>query len=480
MSNISEKNSGPKAKKQGRIEPRILKGFRDELPDEALQRSELFDKIRNIFQLSGFDPIDTPSLEYSEILLGSGSEETDKQLFRFQDQGGRDIALRFDLTVPLARFVSQHANDLTFPFRRHHIAQVWRAEKPQKGRFREFYQCDFDIIGSESAASDIEILMTAHRILKSIGAAYTIRFNHRALLNGILENYCVQNKAVEALRAIDKLEKQGSDAVKKELVLTSNMTEENASLLVETVNNLQNIESPQKILEILANLDINKSESSEENSFSSGLKRISEIISAFENSGIDPTTYKLDLSIARGLEYYTGLVFETKLVDMPEIGSVCSGGRYDNLASMFSSRKLPGVGGSVGIDRLLVALREIDTRTISSQTQVLVTMMDQYLLDRYVAISSLLRDAGIRTELYTDFSKLGAQFKYADKKNIPLVLVMGSKEIESGSIVIKDLKISGKNISENKPVNESQYTCSIDLLIPTIKKLLNGERPDNN
>lgn len=445
--------------KKDKIEARILKGFRDELPRDAQERDHLFRSITRIFELSGFSPIDTPALEYTEILLGKGSDETDKQLFRFQDQGGRDVALRFDLTVPLARYVSMHQNELIFPFKRYHIAPVWRAEKPQKGRYREFYQCDFDIIGSKARTSDLEILLVVHRFFSSISMPYKVRINHRGLLNGILLSFGVEGHLTEALRAIDKLEKLGREVVIKDLIEGAHISSKNAESLTQFIFELKEKSDPGVILELI------KQKCTNNELLESSTLRVESIFQGLQYSGVPSDASQLDISIARGLDYYTGLVFETQLIEMPSLGSVCSGGRYDNLTSLFTNKELPGVGGSVGIDRLLVALREKGYAIgADTHTKVLVSILDERYFSTCLSITQQLRDHGIATELYPEAGKLGAQLKFADKKRIPLVIILGEDEYEKKEVQIKDLRTI-----EGSP---GQHTCSIDTISETIKNLL--------
>ncbi len=445
-----------------KIEARILKGFRDELPADAEARNTLFANVTEIFELSGFSPIDTPALEYSEILLGKGSDETDKQLFRFQDQGGRDVSLRFDLTVPLARYVSMHQNELIFPFKRYHIAPVWRAEKPQKGRYREFYQCDFDIIGSKAVTADLEVLLVVHRFFSSLAIPYRVRINNRKLLNGMLEGFGIKDNYTPALRAIDKLEKMGKDVVIKELSSEASLGEADASKLTDFISDLMqesNIETCVKIL---------KDKCPQNELLKEGIAQIEGLFSGLSEAGIKKESSVLDISIARGLDYYTGLVFETQLTEVPGIGSVCSGGRYDNLASLFTKKEFPGVGGSVGIDRLLAALRELKTdstpATLPSKVKALVSTLDERYLGTCIKITEELRDAGIPSELYPDSAKLGAQIKYADKKGVPLILIIGEDEFSRKEVLIKDLRSTAGT--------QNQKHCPMSSIVREVKHLL--------
>lgn len=437
-----------------RIEPKVLKGFRDYLPNEASIRRILFSKLSNLYELHGFSPIETPALEYSEILLGKGSDETDKQMFRFRDQGDRDVSLRFDLTVPLARFVAEHQNDLTFPFKRYHIGTVWRAEKPQRGRYREFTQCDFDIIGSNSSLADSEVLHIVASFFSSLNLNFTIRINHRGLLTAILETFNISTKKTEALRAIDKLDKIGKDGVIAELLRETNIDKVEANELLDLLSTVSNNTSLNESTQIL------KDNLGESELLSNSLKNLEDVFNSLKSAGYSEENFKLDITIARGLEYYTGIVFETNLNDVSGLGSVCSGGRYDDLASLYTSRKLPGVGGSVGIDRLLVGLEELQYFNVSKETRsgCLVANLDSR--SETFKILSLLRKEGIKSELCPDDLKLGQQIKYADKKYLRFIIVKGEDERKEGKIQIKDLSLTENN----------QTTISESDLISFIKK----------
>jgi histidyl-tRNA synthetase len=329
----------------GYIEPRILKGFRDFLPPAEIARRGLEEKIEASFRSFGFVPIDTPALEYAEILLGKGGGETEKQIYRFKDNGGRDVALRFDLTVPFARFIALHQGELTLPFKRYHIAKVWRGENTQRGRYREFTQCDFDILGSDSAAADFEILLMMRNALRAIGAEeLTIRINHRGLFNRFLSRLGIGEKSADILRTVDKLSKIGREETLA--LLGGFVGGERAGELLEFIGIRGTFE------EVLASMTAAAGGPSEE----------SERLSLIRRYMIDTGTgasFELDPSITRGLDYYTGIVYESFLTGMPEIGSVCSGGRYDNLAGLYSKTALSGVGSSIGLDRLLAALEAL-------------------------------------------------------------------------------------------------------------------------
>ncbi|WP_375314963.1 histidine--tRNA ligase [Schlesneria sp. DSM 10557] len=411
------------------IEPRTLRGFRDFLPEVMLVRERLMETARRVFRSYGFSPIDTPALEYAEILTGKGGEESDKQLFRFKDGGDRDVAMRFDLTVPLARFAAQHSSTLGTPFKRYHIAPVWRGENTQRGRYREFVQCDFDTIGTDSNAADIETLLVIHDLLVALGfERFTIRVNNRLILNGVLAALGLTDKTVGVLRAIDKLPKIGQDNVIAEMVEKVGTTPDQAKQVLLTVG-------PQTDLAFLATTYADNEQVMQ------GVKRLRQLFDAAATAGIPQDRIALDVSIARGLDYYTGTIYETFLTDLPSIGSICSGGRYDNLAGLFTKERLPGVGASLGLDRLIAAMEEL--KLLGTQTTpapVLITQFDDERLGDYLRVARLLRAAGISTEVYPETKKLGKQLQYADKKGFRVALIAGSDEFAKGVWQIKDLK----------------------------------------
>ena len=410
------------------IEPRTLKGFRDFLPEVMLVRERLMETARRVFRSFGFSPIDTPALEYAEILTGKGGEESDKQLFRFKDGGDRDIALRFDLTVPLARFAAQHSAALGMPFKRYHIAPVWRGENTQRGRYREFIQCDFDTIGTESNSADIETLLVIHDLLIGLGfERFTIRVNNRLILNGVLSFLGLTDKTVGVLRAIDKLPKIGEDGVLAEMVDKVGTTIDQAKQVLLTVG-------PDTDLDSLA------SRFAGNESVALGVNRLRQLFSAAAVAGIPSDRIELDVSIARGLDYYTGTIYETFLTDLPGIGSICSGGRYDNLAGLFTKERLPGVGASLGLDRLLAAMEELKLLgTEATPAPVLMTQFDENRLGDYLRVARVLRAAGIGTEVFPDAKKLGKQLQYADRKGFRMALIAGSDEFAKGVWQIKSL-----------------------------------------
>lgn len=435
------------------IKPQTLKGFRDYLPPAALAREKLMEIARRVYRSYGFSPIDTPALEYSEILLGKGGEESDKQLFRFKDQGDRDVAMRFDLTVPFARFAAEHINELGTPFKRYHIGTVWRAEKPQKGRFREFIQCDFDTIGTDSNTSDIETLFVIHDLMKAIGfERFTIRINNRLVLNGLLEKLGLLDKSVGVLRALDKLNKIGRDAVIAEMVEKVGATADQAEQVLAFAS-LAGANG--EILNQLDGLLAGNAQGAV------GIAKLRELFVATEKAGIAPERIQLDVSIARGLDYYTGTIYETILSDLPGIGSVCSGGRYDDLASLFTNQKLPGVGASLGLDRLLAAQEELGLlAAASTPAPVIVVQFQESRSADYLRIGRVLRAAGIETEVFPEAKQVGKQLKYADKKGFRLAVIAGEDEFAAGTWQVKDLAAG------------QQQTVKEGDLVAAIKELL--------
>ncbi len=403
-----------------------------------LVRERLMETARRVFRSYGFSPIDTPALEYAEILTGKGGEESDKQLFQFKDSGDRDVAMRFDLTVPLARFTAQHLAEIGTPFKRYHIAPVWRGENTQRGRYREFVQCDFDTIGTDANASDIETLLVIHDLLVALGfERFTIRVNNRLILNGVLSQLGLQDKTVGVLRSLDKLAKIGADAVVAEMVERVGATEAQARQVLDTAKIVERIGSPNPH----ATLDHLGGLLSSNETGMLGVSRLRELFTAATTAGIPMERVELDVSIARGLDYYTGTIFETFLGDLPTIGSVCSGGRYDNLAGLFTKERLPGVGASLGLDRLLAAMEELKLiGTQATPAPVLVTQFDAARLGDYLRIGRMLRADGINVEVYPEATKLGKQLKYADRKGFALALIAGSDEFAQGLWQVKNLK----------------------------------------
>jgi len=428
----SSADEQPKIKRQ-LIQPRTLKGFRDYLPESMIPRERLIDIARKVYRSYGFSPIDTPTLEYLEILTGKGGAETDRQLYRFEDHGGRNVGMRFDLTVPLARFVAQHINTLGTPFKRYHIAPVWRGENTQRGRYREFMQCDFDTIGTLSVAADIETGLVINDLFEEIGFdRFTVHVNNRQVLTGLLEQIGVAEQATAILRSLDKLTKIGPERTANEMVKTAGITAEQAEQVL-AITTLAG--SNQEILENLKPL-VAQSELG-----TAGIDRLQQILDGLAAGGVPPERIKLDVSIARGLDYYTGVIFETFLDDLPDIGSVCSGGRYDNLAELYTKQQLPGIGASLGLDRLLAAMDELEMiDKVKTPADILVVYFEKDQLNKYLEIAADLRQAGWAVEVYPDAKKLGKQLKYADGRGFQYALIAGGDELQRDVCQIKNLQ----------------------------------------
>lgn len=384
---------------------------------------------RKVYRSYGFVPIDTPTLELSEILCGKGSEETDRQMYRFQ-HGKRDVAMRFDLTVPLARFVAQHHNELGMPFKRYHIGNVWRGERPQAGRFREFAQCDFDTIGTNSIASDIETVLVINDLIRAIGfEQFKIRLNNRKVLNGILEKANLAEHSVAVLRALDKLPKIGPEKVRLEMLETTGAPDSS----IDQILMLSQISGTNReIIQQLGTL-CEGNELAEQ-----GREQLSDVIDATQALGLTEQNLEIDVSIARGLDYYTGTIVETFLTDLPSFGSICSGGRYDNLAQLYTKQQLPGIGASLGLDRLLAAMQQLDLIPNTKTTaEVMIVQFDKSKLSEYLKLAADLRSQGIAVELYPESKKLNQQFKYADRRGARAVIIAGTDEFASGVVQVK-------------------------------------------
>ncbi len=415
----------------GLIEPRTLKGFRDYVPEVMIPREQLMETARRVYRRFGFLPIDTPALEYLEILVGKGSDETDRQMYRFE-HGGKKIGMRFDLTIPLARFAAQHIGQLGIPFKRYHIAPVWRGENTQAGRYREFVQCDFDTIGTESVVADIETAVVIAELMSEIGVdRFQLRMNNRQVLNGLLTKLHLQDQSVAVLRALDKLEKLGSTTVREELLRTGGLSDGQADEILALADIKGDTNSVlTQLSEMLKGVELGLK----------GVDRLRSIAEALDSSGIPAERFRIDVTIARGLDYYTGVVFETTLLDLPSIGSVCSGGRYDNLAGLYTKQHLPGIGASLGLDRLIAALDQLGKLPRARSTaQIFVPYFDAERLHDYMRLCQIVRAAGWNVELYPEPKKLGAQLKYADDRGFSLALIAGSDELNAGTCQIKNL-----------------------------------------
>jgi histidyl-tRNA synthetase len=442
-----------------RIEPRTLRGFRDYLPQSMMPRERLMETARRVYRSYGFSPIDTPALEYLEILTGKGGEETDKQLYRFQDQGGRWVGLRFDLTVPLARFAAQHIAELGTPFKRYHIATVWRGENTQRGRYREFMQCDFDTIGTRSPAADIEAALVIHELMRAIGfEAHTIHVNNRMVLTGLLERLDLAAQSAAVLRALDKLAKIGRDRVADEMMQFAGASQSQADEVLRLAE-LQgdNADTLRRLEPLVAGSPIGQE----------GVGRLAELLAAAQAAGVPAERLRLDVAIARGLDYYTGTVFETSLDQLPTIGSVCSGGRYDNLAGLYTSQELPGVGASLGLDRLLAAMEELGmVPKVATPAEVFVAWFAADRLHDYLRLAARIRAAGIGAELYPEAKRLGQQLKYADRRGFRVALIAGEDELAARTCQVKDL---ASGVSQTVPL-----TDSAEEVIEAVKRVIGG------
>lgn len=416
-----------------KTEPRTLAGFMELLPDEQIVFNQMKAKIENTYQKFGFLPLDTPVIELSEVLLAKAGGETEKQIYRFT-KGETDLSLRFDLTVPLSKYVAKNYGNLSFPFRRYQIGKVYRGERTQKGRYREFYQCDIDIIGDGEleVIHDAELPSIIYTIFKELGFDdFTICINNRKILNGLFESLNQKENAVEILRVIDKLDKIGKEAVVEELTKLEVGTTE-----IETMMTFISIEgtSDEKIQK-LEQLGI------ENEVYRKGIEELKEVVKNIRLFGVPEDNFKVDLTIARGLDYYTGTVYETFLNDYREIGSVCSGGRYENLAEYYTDKKLPGVGISIGLTRLFYQLNElnlIQAKEKSIAEILIIPMIED--LEKPIRLATNLRNLGIKTEIYLNNKKLKAKFKYADKLKIPFVIVIGEDEIATNTATIKNME----------------------------------------
>lgn len=415
-----------------KAEPRTLAGFMELLPNEQILFNQMREKIQKTYEKFGFLPLDTPILELSEVLLAKAGGETEKQIYRFE-KGDTDISMRFDLTVPLAKYVAKNYGNLSFPFRRYQIGKVYRGEKAQKGRFREFYQCDIDIIGDGELGliNDAEIPNVIYQLIKELGFDdFTICINNRKILNGLYDSLNQKENATEILRIIDKIEKIGKDAVQKELAKIG-LDQEQIKQIIEFIE----IEgSTDEKIEKLEKLGIQNEQ------YQTGVNELKETVKNIRLFGVPDTNFKVDLTIARGLDYYTGTVYETFLNQYRELGSVCSGGRYENLAEYYTDKKLPGVGISIGLTRLFYKLNELNIIKANKKSvaDILIIPMIENL-EQPITLATKLRNVGINTEIYLNDKKLKAKFKYADKLEIPYVIIIGEDEIKTQTIKLKNM-----------------------------------------
>ena len=418
-----------------KVRPRTLSGFMELMPAPQRQLEELFAVLRETYASFGFTPLDTPIIESAEVLLAKGGGETEKQIYRFS-KGDADLALRFDLTVPLAKYVAQHAGELSFPFRRYQIGKVYRGERAQKGRFREFYQADIDVIGDGSLdiINEAEIPAIIYRTFTRLGLKrFVIRVNNRKILNGFYAMLGLSDRSGAIMRTVDKLDKVGPEAIRE--------------MLIEGEDTALTADQAEEILRFMAigeegdPLEALSAWKGRSELFDEGLSDLSAVVGYLGAFGVPRENFAVDLTIARGLDYYTGTVYETLLPDYPGIGSVCSGGRYDNLAEYYTDRSLPGVGISIGVTRLFYVLGEQgllnDDRLNAPADALVIPMTDDP--EQAIAAATALREAGLRVQLYTEKKKFKARLSYADRLGIPYVVLLGADEIARGLVSVKDM-----------------------------------------
>ena len=419
------------------IKPKTLPGFMELLPSEQILFNRMKDTIKNTYESYGFLPLNTPIIEDAKILLAKAGGETEKQIYRFT-KGDNDLALRFDLTVPLAKYVTEYYDKLSFPFKRYQIGKVYRGEKPQRGRYREFYQCDIDIIGDGelSIVNDAELASVIYNTFLNLGFDdFTICINNRKILNGLFEGLGLKTNSTDILRIIDKLDKIGLDKVKKELC--NEISEDKVNTIIDFIsisgNNEEKINSLEK-MKISNNI------------WEEGLNDLKELIKFVKIFMIPEENFKIDLTIARGLDYYTGTVYETFLNKYKELGSVCSGGRYDNLTEYYSTRKMPGVGISIGLSRLFFQLTDSNIISVQNQSiaDVLVISMDSKF-EECAQTASVLRKEGIKVQVDFENKKITKKFKYADKLNVKFVIVIGEEEVKNKVITLKNMLTGEQN-----------------------------------
>ena len=417
-----------------KMKPRTLSGFMELLPHRQAQMNWMMDILRQSYELYGFTGLDTPVIEAAEVLLAKGGGDTEKQIYRFQ-KGDSDLALRFDLTVPLAKYVALHYGDLAFPFRRYQIGKVYRGERAQRGRFREFYQADIDIIGDGKLdiTNEAEIPSIIYQTFTSLGLTrFQIRVNNRKILNGFYAMLGLTEQSGDIMRTVDKLDKIGAGKVRTCLTEDVGLTAEQADEIMRFISITG---SNRQVLDALAGYQ------GRHKLFDQGLEELNTVTRYLSAFGVPEENFAVDLTIARGLDYYTGTVYETTLLDHPEIGSVCSGGRYDNLAEYYTDRQLPGVGISIGLTRLFYVLGEqglLNPQLPTAPADVLILPMTQDLTPA-IRLATRLRSAGVRTQLYTEQKKFKAKMNYADKLGVPYVVFLGDDEIAAGQVACKDM-----------------------------------------
>lgn len=416
------------------VEPRTLSGTMELLPKEQILFNQIKDTIKSVYESYGFLPLDTPVLERSDVLLAKAGGETEKQIYRF-NKGDTDICMRFDLTVPLAKYVAANLNDLEFPFRRYQIGKVYRGERPQRGRYREFYQCDVDIIGKDtlSIKNDAEFPAIIYNIFSKLNfGEFVVMINNRKIINGLFEELGISELKEDVMRLIDKFDKIGEQMVRLTLLDDYKISEEITNKLISFLTFKGTTD---ETLNMMQNCGI-KNET-----FMEGVNELSEVVKCVRLQGVPENYFIIKLTIVRGLDYYTGTVFETILKDYPELGSVCGGGRYDNLAGYYTDQKLPGVGVAIGLTRLFYQLCEnnLISAKKTSIADVLVLPMDENAVEKGYAVASKLRLSGINCQLYLEDKKFKNKINYADKLKIPFVVIIGQDELDNGYVTLKDM-----------------------------------------
>ena len=438
-----------------RIKPRTLSGFMELLPEKQAQMERIMETLRRTYSLYGFAALDTPIIEASEVLLAKGGGETEKQIYRFE-KGDNDLSLRFDLTVPLAKYVAINYGQLTFPFRRYQIGKVYRGERAQRGRFREFYQADIDVIGDGELdiMNEAEIPAIIYRTFTTLGLTkFKIRVNNRKVLNGFFAILGLSDRASEVMHTIDKLDKIGEEKCRSLLIeggVSESQAQEIMSFITLSGTSAEKLEA---LIKYEGRSEV----------FDLGLTELKAVAGFLPEFGVPESSFEIDLTIARGLDYYTGTVYETTLTDHPEIGSVCSGGRYDNLAEYYTDKKLPGVGISIGLTRLFFVLEEqgmLSDEVITSPADALIIPMTEDI-SRAISTATLFRESGIRTMLYSENKKFKAKMSYADKIGVPFVVFIGDDEIKDGVIKVKDMQ-SGEQTSEIADTAAKRIKAEID------------------
>ena len=430
-----------------RVEPRTLSGFMELLPQDQIKFNEIMSTIKQTYELYGFLPQETPIVEASEVLLAKAGGETEKQIYSFK-KGDKDLSLRFDLTVPLAKYVAEYYNELSFPYRRYQIGKVYRGERAQKGRYREFYQCDIDIIGDGklSIINDAEIPSIIYTVFKKLDfGKFVIKINNRKILNGLFDELGISDKMTDILIIIDKLEKIGMNAVKEELK-NIGLTDEK----IEKIEDFLNIKgTTDEKLEKLENLNFASQ------IFKDGLSELKEVIKYVRLFNVEEDYFMIDLTIARGLDYYTGTVYETNLVGYESIGSVCSGGRYENLAGYYTKKDLPGVGISIGLTRLFYNLKELGLLKSSSKSISKVNIITMGVgLENAIKISNTLRENNIPNEIYKEDTKIKNKFSYTDSLEIPYAIIIGEEEVEKELYTLKDMTTGSQELLKAEEIIE--------------------------